>query len=143
MRYRLRSLLILTALLGVVFARLAHVQHKMAFHRRESAKAAQRVAKMVGDASENVMSYVPIFAKYDSEFKVNPWGNPWDLESEELAVDWKQAVYHEATAVACSRAWLLPARTITIESASSRAANAARLQTGGYCRLCASKEIPR
>jgi hypothetical protein len=126
MRISIRTILILTAIAGVIFARISHLRRMAAYHRWESAIAAQRVSSLVGESYGDVCHWARKYGNPDADGNVNPWGNPWDLETEDLAKDWKGAVYHEAMASAFDRSMLLPVAQITLEPVDSPAAERAR-----------------
>jgi hypothetical protein len=128
MRYSVRTLLILIAVLGLLFARIAHVRRMAAFHRGEVTRRVQKLATMVsltmdsGDPKDFLPCVVD-YAKYDSDYEVNPWYNPWDVEEDghPVAEEWKAAVYHQAMANLYER-WIYlfrPVPRITIVAASS------------------------
>jgi len=126
MRYNLRTLLITVGILGAVFARIGYTSRMAAIHRTRAAIAIQRMSASTGESPELVADWLAPYARYDSQFRVNPWGNPWDMETDDLAKDLKDAVYHTAMANAYERYLLLPFPRITIEPVSSPAALKAR-----------------
>src|SRR4029453_17684667 len=103
MRYRLRTLLVITGLLAVLFARVGYTRRMAASHRAMAASAVQRMSVVTGEPPDLITDWLAPHVKYDSEFRVNPWGNSWDMETDELAKDLKDAVHHTAMATAYER----------------------------------------
>jgi hypothetical protein len=128
MRYRVRTLLIVVTLGCVIFARVAHMRQMAAFHRSEVAKLVQRFSKVVRLDPELVLWDVKSYAKCDSDFEVNPWNNPWDLEEgdDPRVRDWTAAVYHKTMASAYDRALILPVPRIKLITSDSPKAELAR-----------------
>src|SRR5688572_3606482 len=130
MQFRLRTLLILMTVACVLLARFAHVRNMAAFHRREAARLSQRFATIVRLNPEWVWEDVERYANYDSNLIVNPWNNPWDLEDDddERVLDWKNAVYHKAMAMAYERAVIFPVPRLTVVASDSPEAEVKRLR---------------
>jgi len=126
MRYRLRTLMIAAAVLGAAFARIGYSKRMASHHRALAADAVQRVSVSTGAPPRLVKSWLAPYAQYDSKFRCNPWGNPFDMETDELAVDWKNAVYHTAMAISYDDHQLLPAPTIKLEPVDSPRAKRSR-----------------
>lgn len=105
-----------------------------AFHRREVAALVQRFSKVVNQTPEWVLSDVKTYAKYDSDFEINPWNNPWDLEDgdDPLVTDWIAAVYHETMAKAYDRALILPVPTIRLIASDSPKAELTRRRSKAF-----------
>src|SRR5438477_4528280 len=128
MRYRLRTLLIGLTMLCVVLARVAYIRRMATFHRSETTKLVERLSRQTQQTPEWIISFVQLHAKWDAEFEVNPWSNPFDLErdSDPCVEEWTQAVYHEAMAKAYECALIRPVPRITLVGINSPKAIAAR-----------------
>jgi hypothetical protein len=77
--------LIVVTLARVFFARLAYVRQIAAFHRQDVVTLVHRFSRVVNQTPDWVIADVNRYAKYDFEFDVNPWNNPWDLDLEAIS----------------------------------------------------------
>src|SRR5436305_14152922 len=98
MRYGIRTLAVIITVLAALFARLGYSVRMAALHRDSAASAVRRLPIHTDEAPDVVADLLARHANCDSEFRVNPWGNPWDLETDDVARDLKDAVYHTAMA---------------------------------------------
>jgi len=109
MRYRLRTLLIVVTVVGMLLGWIAWLRERAAFHRRESSRFAGMIARMEGYPIENVEERVAALVLGRSVTKwvraANGDGDQCTLlknggrmtysESATIDVeDWGQAVYH-------------------------------------------------
>src|SRR5262245_36212002 len=73
MRFRLRTLMIVITIICVCLARVAYVQRLAVFHRKQRDTSIEYCAQFLHESPEGVRAWLPQYARYGSDFKVNPW----------------------------------------------------------------------
>src|SRR4051812_43500481 len=141
MRYRLRTLMIVLAICCVIFARVSYLRRMAAFHHREATIRIEQLSRQVQAPVDLIMDWMQPYSKWDSEFEVNPWNNPFDIEQIGCPgiEEWTQAVYHEAMSHAYERSLLLPVPKLKLVKINALKAVAARPPHSG---MCSSDAIP-
>jgi hypothetical protein len=109
MRYRLRTLLILLALVAVVFARIAYLKQKGEFHRREASLHIARLASMGTPRSdiERTVAYDIAQPELWQRAIRRPLdGAPFD--------DWELTYFHEIMAQRYEQGVYCPWRLVSV-----------------------------
>jgi hypothetical protein len=133
-RYKLRTLLILLTVACVLLARVSYVRRMAAFHHGEATRLIERLSTRVQTPPDWIMGWMQDYTKWDTEFEVNPWHNPFDIEQIDCPgiEEWTQAVYHEAMSHAYERALLLPVPRLALVKIDAPKAVAVRSRYKGH-----------
>jgi hypothetical protein len=117
MRYRLRTLLILTLIAGLLFARIAYLKQKARAHRKVVANLVANLAVVERDPPEYIQAAVQFLASGGSTVKSavvrtspritvleNGIGNGVVIQHGPSAAEWQRAAVHEVIADRYDRA---------------------------------------
>jgi hypothetical protein len=123
LRYKLRTLLILTTLACLYFAWVSYVRQSARFHRRQAAESVSRISSVEPYSRDDIESGVIQLAAgmaptKTTHFKIGNGPNRITvvengprvsrIVNEEIVNEWHQAIYHARRARAYDRAAVQP-----------------------------------
>jgi hypothetical protein len=103
LRYRLRTLMIVLALCGAIFARIGYIKRMAEFHRREATAGFSRLAREFGESPEQI---VPMQVQAVRDCEGDP--STWQLIRESPSYYYVSACYHQILADRYERAIYRP-----------------------------------